>query len=377
MGTLEVSVRSEAKGLIGGPPDSRLTEPVPYEIDPTVSVAVEDGRKYALRLGYSSRILFLAAPGNSYAAHYGTGSANGSWRANDRLKLDLGGSLSRGMVETTPTAQLPASTTPGSEPSLQTAPVVGTAHQHAESVDAGASYQLSHGTNARLAAGYARAGGANSIARQLIPEQESQRVEAALATGVSERDTLTFRTAYRRTAVIFFGTGDILDARARWDRRIAPGVGTYLGAGAAVTVRSTLAGDVRPASFLGRVSPEVEAGIGTPVGRPDLSANIGVAFAPTVDPYTRRVENKASVRADLDWVAAKRLRINARLLGASVLRDFLPRGGSAASELVFWFRAPDLEIGVGSRAGYNEALGAQYWQWSFFFSARAVSKSSI
>jgi hypothetical protein len=377
MGSLEVAVRSEVKGLSGGASNPALKEPVPYEIDPSASLAIEDDRRFDIRLGFSSRILFLAVPGGSYAAHYGTGSASGTWRPDDRLRLDLSGTMSQGVLETTPTAQLPASTTPGTETPLQTAPSLGTARQQAQSLYAGSTYRASSSVTLGAAAGYAHSGGMTEEARQFIPEQESERVEATLSTGVSERDSLTVRTGYRRTAVIYFGTGDILDLGVRWDRRIAPGVAGYAGVGAAVTVRSSLVGEIPLPLFPGRVAPELEAGIGTPVGRPDLSASIGVAFAPTVEPYSRSIQNRATARAELDWVASERMRVNGRLLGASMLDDFLPRGGSAVSELVVWFRAPDLEIGVGSRAGFNEAAGAGYWQWSLFFAGRQTSRAVL
>jgi hypothetical protein len=379
-GSMELAVRSEVKGISGGPAGSPFSEPVPYEIDPSLSLAVEEAQRYGVRLGFSSRILFLAVPGTS-AAHYGTGSAQATWRPDDRLRLDVTGVFARGVL-VTPTAQL-----------RRRAPHGGAERRHpghsgrgrrpqGSSRCATAAFTISRALELGAAGAYAHAGGLTPVARTFFPEQEGEWVEAHLAAGASARDTLVFRTRFQRTVVFSFGTGDILDVGVRWDRKLAPDLTAYAGAGVASTVHSSLEHDLAPEArplTPERTALELEAGIGQrpPLDRPGMGGSLALAYAPYVDPYSVAVQRRATAMAELDWLASQTMRLTGRLAAASLLRDYLPRGGAAAAEVVVWLRRPEIEMGVGSRAGYSEVPGAAYWQWSFFFSGRQITKSAL
>src|SRR6266545_7954958 len=119
-GLLDAGLHSQVRGVRGnelatdadGAQFSRkLADPAPYGFGLYLSAALEEQRRYGLRLAYASRLLLVARPGTSdivSTAQYSTGSLLAAWRPSGRIRLALNGTLSRGTQQITPTAQLTA-----------------------------------------------------------------------------------------------------------------------------------------------------------------------------------------------------------------------------------------------------------------------------
>lgn len=414
-GTLDFGVRSEVRGLKGTQllPDQsgaltrrRMTDPVPYELDPSVVAAIDEPQQYALQLGYAGRLLMLARPNTSDVvdtAAYGTFSTLAAWHPSDRLHLGLSGALSRGTLQITPTGQLAAAgagAAPGAQPGMVAAPDVSVAAQHSESVSATVNGSLTRAISVGGGAAYSTSGATHTSGAQYFPPQESEMVEVHGSLAASPFDALTLRAKYSRTDVYSFGVGDILDVGLRWDGIPAQDVTTFAGAGLATAVHSSLrtapAPGTAPASTE-RFAPQAEAGIALrpPLDRPGFGAGLSLAYAPYVDPYTVTVEKRGVATADATWKPLERWRFTAKVAGTALIRDWKPRNGAAAFEVTGWHLALWGDVGLAVRAGYNhvDPIGAiategslpdrvavpalTYWEWGVSLVGRWGLRTSL
>jgi hypothetical protein len=404
-GLLDAGVRSEARGIKGNATDAagnvtRLTDTVPYTLSPTLSLALDEPQRYTLRLGYASSLLFLARTGSTEVydtAYFGTASLMGAWQPSSRSRLDFSGTFSQGTQQITPAAQL---TTPGPAPGPAQPPSpVGTASSpektgyHGES----ASVTGNVGMTRYLAIGgglsFGSGGATEKAGKQFFPPQENWVLEAHAVASPTPHDRLSLRAKYSRANIYSFGIGDIVDAGLRWERNLTPDVDSYVGAGVAATVRSSLAGESTGGGLAPtqeRLTPVFEAGIASrpPLDRPGFGASLGVAYAPYVDPYTVSVQKRGTVKAGMTWQPLARWRFTGELAGQALIRDWRPRNGAGASELAAWYLQQRSDLGLAFRAGYTEVPrtdavqatdgsltraaipGMTFWEWSVSFVAR-------
>lgn len=410
-GLLDLGIRSDARGLrgnelftdpaTGNQSTRRLTDPVPYSLQPSITAALDEPQRYTLRLGYTSSLLFLAAPGTNdveTTAYFGTTSAMGAWQPSSRSRLDFTGTFSYGTQQITPAAQLttPGPTTGG--PDQPPAPIGARfapdkTLYHGESASLTGNLGLTRFYTVGGGLSFATGGATEEKGKQFYPPQESWVLEAHVAATPSPHDKLGLRAKYSRSNVYSFGIGDIVDAGLRWDRNLTPDVDGYLGAGVAATVRSTLAGDSTGGGLAPtqeRVTPVFEMGIvkRPPLERPGFGAHLGAAYAPYVDPYTVSVQKRGTVKAGVTWQPLARWRFTGELAGQALIRDWQPRNGAGASELAVWYLQQRADYGLAFRAGYTQvprsdavlALdgsltrpaipGMTFWEWSVSFVAR-------
>jgi hypothetical protein len=402
---LDAGIRSEARGLKGNVTDAagnrtRLTDPVPYTLNPNLSLALDEPQRYTLRLGYASSLLFLAKTGSTEVydtAYFGTASLLGAWQPSSRSRLDLAGTFSQGTQQITPAAQLtaPDSTSGGTQQPAQVG-MGNTPEQtpyHGESAAVTGNVGITRFYSLGGGLSFATGGATDKKGKQFFPPQESWVLEAHAGATPSPHDKLGLRAKYSRTNIYSFGIGDIVDAGLRWDRNLTPDVDSYLGAGVAATVRSTLAGQSTgggPAPTQERLTPVFEAGIAKrpPLDRPGFGASLGVAYAPYVDPYTVSVQKRGTVKAGMTWQPLARWRLTGELAGQALIRDWRPRNGAGASELAVWYLLQRADYGLAFRAGYTQVPrtdavlatdgsltraaipGTTFWEWSVSFVAR-------
>lgn len=384
-GSLQLGLRSEVRGIEGGPPGGGARELVSFEIDPAIAAGLEPGQPLSLELAYLPRILFHGEPGGGFEARsvsaYHVGAASARWRPDDRFRLSLTGSASRGILETSPLAQLSSAARLGQPAPAPPDPSAGvrTGRHQAASLRAALEWRATPTITVGGSGGYSSSGGANDAARQVFPRWEDLSADAHAAVAATAVDRIGAGGSFAQTHLAGVGSAEVLGLRYYWDRRLGPDTSGTLGAGlTAILTGSTLATSIQGA---GRLAPQVEAGIAqkAPADRPGLSAIGRVGYAPYVDPYVARVRQRLAARADVDWLAAERLRITAGLTGATVVGAGRLGPGTAAAELAIWSRRPMWEVGVALRGGYQEGdvPGGTNWQWGVALVAGSAMRGSL
>ncbi len=384
-----LALRSEVRGIGGGAPGVRLVEPAPFELDPGVAFdfASDD---VDLGLAYGPRFFLFAGPEGGYAVRsvgrYDAGTGSVTLHPDDRFRVVVAGSASRGTMELSPLAQLtttapealPGQPAPAPAP-LEPAPGIRSGPHSSWSTRGTVDWKASSTLTFTGTGAYHQSGGVDEASRAIFPDVRGPSIAASMAARLDALDTLGLHAGLAQTRLASQATVTIVDLTSRWARQVAADTSAYVAAGVSVRGHDT----TTPAlpSPLGRVAPEGELGLSkaAPLDRPGLGASARLGLAPYLDPYAVRVRQRASAQLGLDWPVLQRLRITAALSGASVVGGGSVGPSAVAADVTAWSRYTDTEIGLAVRSGFQqgEAQAGDTWQWGVSIEVRWRARGTL
>jgi len=381
VGSWQLGLRSEVRGVAGVPSYLTVPEPPPYEISPSLSFALEAKPDAVFRAGYSPRFVLLSGAHGGYGvesvSQYHEGSASVAWRATHGLQLYLAGSGSFGLLEVSPLTQASAPSgtrdpadqpgVPGqpSGPDLQPLAGIRSARYSSLSVGAGFDLQVAYRVGVGGTVIFGHSGGTNTLAREVFPLQNSLVTEVHTGFVLDSRDRLSLRGSVARTTFPARSTGTVLGLSTRWDRRVTSRLSGHAAVGVSTSQDSN---DDSSVAFYRRILPRLEAGLqqsAPPHGR-GIGYGVFAVYEPSIDPFSNKAIQRAQVQLDFSWIPLPWLGVTTGVASATAIRPGILGPSLVAGSVGLWSRGRTLDLGLVYRVGFQEQALPQTapWQWS-------------
>jgi hypothetical protein len=361
-GTVDLSDRSELRVRDSNEP---IGPTLDLETTPAVTARLR-ARAWALELGYAPRFLLRQIDHGPQAEALHSGSLGATYRfRGGEVSVRSEGSYGTQSF----TALTAAPDASGALPQLPGASSIGY-------VSSRTSLAVRWARGTRLALGgraeYALAGGADAVARALVPLQHGPAVALDADVALTRTDHLVTTVSFAQ-ATFSPGPDDLLtEAQVAYRARSGRRTDVLVAAGAAVLAWRAPGAAARATAY-----PVAEAGLLRRFPPQRLEAGASLRLAPVVSWLSGVVDERLQGNASLTWTPTRRTTVRAL---ASVAQT-VPPAADAALTLVLGEAAVALQanhsvrLEAGTRGAWQSQRGAQSAppQWVLFLGATFVA----